>query len=77
VKSTAADLLSGAYTLALPAGAPLLGQYGSGTLPISFIPQSAIAGKYTAAASADGYLSQSFKVDISIADVMQNFTLTP
>ncbi len=77
VKSTAADLLSGAYTLSLPVAAPLLGQYGTGKLPITLTSQSAVAGKYTAEASATGYQTQSFKVDISIADVLHIFTLTP
>jgi hypothetical protein len=78
VKSTTADLTSGGtYTIALPIAAPLLGQYGTGTLPISFTPQPDVAGKYTAEASADGYQTQAVEVDISIADVVQNFTLTP
>ena len=78
VKSTTADLTSGGtYTIALPVAAPLLGQYGTGTLPIALTPQPDVAGKYTAEASADGYQSQSVEVDISIADVVQNFTLTP
>jgi hypothetical protein len=78
VKSTTADLTSsGTYTIALPIAAPLLGQYGTGTLPISFTPQPDVAGKYTAEASADGYQTQAVEVDISIADVVQNFTLTP
>ena len=76
VKST--DLLSGGtYTLTLPIAAPLLGQYGTGALPIALIPQPDIAGKYTVEASADGFKTQSAEVDISIADVIQNFTLTP
>jgi hypothetical protein len=78
VKSTTADLTSGGtYTLVLPAGAPLLGQYGLGTLPIVLAPQSAVTGTYTAEASASGYPFQSSDVNISIADVIQNFTLKP
>jgi hypothetical protein len=78
VKSTAADLLSGgSYTIALPTGAPLLGQYGTGTLPITLTSQPDIAGKYSAGASADGYQTQSVEVDISAGDVTQNFTLLP
>ncbi len=76
VKST--ELLSGGtYTLTLPVAAPLLGQYGTGMLPIALISQPDIAGKYTVEASADGFKTQSAEVDISIADVIQNFTLTP
>jgi hypothetical protein len=77
IKSTAADLLSGAYELSLPAGAPVLGEYGSGILPIVFNEQPDVAGKYAAEASATGYQAHSEDVDISIADVIQNFTLTP
>ena len=73
VKSQAADLDSGAYTLTLPVGAPLFAQYGAGTLS----PQDALAGKYTVEASANGYQTQSFSLNISPGDVGQNFTLTP
>ena len=77
VKSQAADLASGAYTLILPVAAPLLGQYGAGTLPIAFAAQSALAGQYTVEASAAGYQTQSFSKDISTADGIQNFILVP
>ncbi len=78
VKSTTVDLVSGgSYTLALPIAAPLLGQYGTGMLPIALVPQPDVAGKYAAEAFADGYQAQSVDVDISTADVIQNFTLTP
>ena len=76
VKSRAADLDSGAYTLILPVGAPLFGQYGSGTLPI-VLEETALAGQYTIEASATGYQTQSFNWDISMPDVIPDFTLTP
>lgn len=69
--------VDGAYTMSLPAGAPLLGQYGSGSLPISFSEQTASAGKYTAEASAAGYQTQSASVDVSAGDVIQDFLLAP
>jgi hypothetical protein len=73
----AADLLSGAYTLTLPAGAPLFGQYViGGTLPIPLVEQSAVAGKYTVEASATGYQTQSFDKDISTANATQDFDLS-
>lgn len=75
VKSQAADLVSGAYTLALPFDAPLLGQYGTGSLPITFSAQSSAAGKYSIAASVIGYVTQSFDKDISAGDATQNFAL--
>ncbi len=78
VKSAAADLTSGGnYILSLPAGAPLLGHYGSGALPIALLAQPGSAGKYAVEASADGYQTQSVDVDISIADVLESFVLKP
>lgn len=75
VKSQAADQLSGAYLLVLPIDAPLLGQYGTGSLPITFAAQSSVAGQYAIEASTTGYLTQSFVKDISAGDATQNFTL--
>jgi hypothetical protein len=78
VKSTTADLVSGgSYTISLPTAAPLLGQFGTGTLPIALTPQPDVAGKYTVEASADGFQTQAVEVDVSISDVLQNFTLSP
>ena len=78
VKFTAADDSAfGAYTLTLPIDAPLLGQYGAGTLPIALAAQPAVAGKYTVEASATGYQTQSVSADISAANAIQNFTLVP
>ncbi len=80
VKSVAADdttTPSGAYALTLPTGAPLLGQYGAGTLPIALAAQSGVAGKYAVEASATGYQTQSANVDISTADATRSFTLVP
>lgn len=78
VKSQAADLSTGAYSLTLPIGAPLLGSYGTGTLPIAFNAQSGVAAVYTIEASATGYVSQSLPEDISLANATaQDFTLTP
>jgi hypothetical protein len=76
VKSQAADLASGAYSLTLPVGAPLLGQYGT-VLPITLTAQSAAAGKYTIEASASGYATQTAGVDISAGNVSRSFTLVP
>ena len=75
VKTAAADLASGAYALALPAGAPLLGPYGSGTLPIPLVPMPTVAGHYAIEASADGFFTQSAAQDLSSADATRDFTL--
>jgi hypothetical protein len=76
VKSEAVDQL-GNYSLSLPAAAPLLGHYGSGSLPIAFPDQLTVAGKYRVEASAIGYVTQSVDKDISTTDQTQNFTLMP
>lgn len=77
VKSMAADDLNGgAYSLSLPIGEPLLGQFGTGILPINLNVQVGMAGKYAVAASATGYQTQSFNKDISAADATQAFVLT-
>jgi hypothetical protein len=76
VKTTTADMLTGEYTMSLPIGAPLLGQYGTGDLPITLTEQTDIAGMYTAEATASGYLPDSEPVDLTIGDVLQNFSLT-
>lgn len=77
VKTQAPDLATGAYSLTLSVAAPLLGQYGTGTLPVTFAAQTAAAGKYSAEASADGYRTQSANADISAGDVPLDFTLVP
>jgi hypothetical protein len=78
VQWQAADLLTGAYALTLPVGAPLLGTYlVGGTLPIPLDPQVALAGQYTVEASASGYQTQSISRDMSAADVIQDFALVP
>ena len=77
VKSMAADELNGgAYSLSLPIGEPLLGQFGTGSLPIGLTIQSGMAGKYSVAASATGYQTQSFDKDIFLTDATQDFVLT-
>ena len=77
VKFVAADdAASGAYSLTLPIGAPMLGQF-SAALPIALVAQPAVAGIYTLEASANGYKTQSVSKDISTADATQSFTLVP
>lgn len=78
VKRQAAELLTGAYALTLPAGAPLLGTYlVGGTPPIPLDPQVALAGRYAVEASASGYQTQSISRDISAANALQDFVLVP
>jgi hypothetical protein len=75
VKSQAADLSSGVYSLTLPIGAPQFATYGA--LPLTFANGTYTVGQYTDAASATGYTTQSIMVDISAANFVQNFTLIP
>jgi hypothetical protein len=76
VKSQDILLPLNAYSLALPSASPLLGEFGTGTLPIALNPQSGIAGKYDVEASAEGYQTQSApNVNISSGDVIQTFIL--
>jgi len=82
VKLVAADELStvpgpGAYSMTLPYEAPMFGQYGTGTLPIALTAQTGVAGKYTAAASATGYTTQTISADIDVANATRNFVLVP
>lgn len=75
VKYTSADLTNGTYAMMLPTAAPMLGSFGSGTLPIALSAQTAVAGKYSVEASAAGYATQKAPVTITNANVMQSFTL--
>jgi hypothetical protein len=76
IKSQAADL-TGSYALTLPSAAPVLGQYGLGTLPILFTAPSESGGLYDVEVSSEGYQTETASVDISIANVIKDFTLTP
>jgi hypothetical protein len=76
VKSQTVEL-PGDYSLTLPADAPLLGHYGTGTLPITLTPQDDIAGKYIVEASAEGFQTLAAEVDIFGGDAVQDFLLTP
>lgn len=64
------------YTLTLPIAAPSLGQY-SAALPIPLAPQGAVAGLYAVRGSTEGYATQSFIIDLSGGDVVQDFGLVP
>jgi hypothetical protein len=52
VAAAAADSSLGSYSFALPVGAPVVAPYSSGAL--TFAPDSAVAGKYTIAATSGG-----------------------
>ena len=77
VNGVAADdaVMPAAYTLTLPAGAPLLGSYS--TPPIMLTAQPTLAGQYSVEASAIGYTAQSFAKDVSAVNATQSFALVP
>jgi hypothetical protein len=77
VQTRTVDLLNNTYTLTLPNAAPLLGAYGSGTLPLTLTAQSAVAGEYSVEAAAPGYQTQTVSKNIAAADTTQDFILTP
>jgi len=78
VRSVAANLSDGTYSMTLPTGDPLLGDFGDGTLPITLTADSTVAGHYMLEASADGYQTQSTPIDLSAGDLTdQDFALTP
>ena len=77
VKSDSADLADANYALTLPTGAPLAGNYGTGSLPIALEPVPAAAGLYLIEASAPGYTAQSVTKNLASVDVTQNATLVP
>ena len=76
VKTEAADLTNGTYSLTLPAQAPLLGSFGGGALPVILTPIPLAAGQYAIEASADGYVTQGVIQDLSSADAGLDFVLT-
>ncbi len=65
---------NGGYTLTLPTAAPLLANYAT-PLPLAFNAQTANAARYTLEASAAGYIAQTAAVDLTNANVTQNFAL--
>lgn len=75
--SSLSTVLSGSYVLSLPVAAPLLGTYGSGSLPILFTSPSGSGGQYVIEVSAAGYQTSSVNVDISGGDVTHDFILMP
>jgi hypothetical protein len=76
VAAKGADLSSGNYVLTVPVDAPLLGQYGTGALPIPLSAQAAVTGKYLFEASAAGYKTQQVSRDVFISTI-QDFMLVP
>jgi len=64
ITSANANLGTGAYSLALPAAAPLVGTY-SATLPIALSAVSSVAGQYSVQATSASGAMQSSAVNVS------------
>ena len=78
VKSVMADdLAAGAYTLTLPTSAPLFSPYAIGWSSSLLLAQTATAAMYNIEASALGSQTRVYAKDLTTADAMQTFTLTP
>jgi hypothetical protein len=67
------DASSGSYSLSLPAAQPRLAAFST-RLPLSF-GDAGNAGRYTLAATADGYAGQLQAIDLSSAAATWNTTL--
>jgi len=64
ITSANANLDTGAYSLALPAAAPLVGTYST-TLPIALSAVSSVAGQYSVQATSASGTTQSSAVNVS------------
>lgn len=65
---------TGAYSLILPIGTPVLATYTE-LLPLTFAPEVGSEGQYTIEAAATDYVTQTAAVDISSATATQDFAL--
>lgn len=63
IAATGAALDTGAWTLALPVAAPLVGDF-TGTLPVTLLPDGTAAGQYTLRATTALGASQSLTADL-------------
>ncbi len=75
IMSALAGYDKGEYGMVLPSAPPMVGQYGSGGLPIVLIGDINAAGKYGAEVSAAGYKTQLAPVDVSRLNIVMDFTL--
>jgi hypothetical protein len=75
ITSALAAYNNGEYGMVLPSAPPMVGQYGSGGLPIVLLGDSNAAGKYGAEVSAAGYKTQIVPVDVSRLNIVMDFNL--
>ena len=81
VKSQTADVQTvggvqrAAYSLTLPVGAPVFGQFGAGTSAIVLTAVPLAAAIYDVEAAAAGYLPQFLTISVANGSVTQDFAL--
>jgi hypothetical protein len=76
VAATNVEPNSGNYALSLPIAAPQRASYST-TLPLSFSAVVPAAAQYTGSASASGFQTATFGVNLSASSVTQNIMLVP
>lgn len=72
----AADDVTGAYALTLPADAPVRANYAAGATNFGFVPDAAAAGRVRLEASAPGFAPQTLDVTLT-GDVSKGFSFGP
>lgn len=77
VASQPVDGVSGGYRLHLPTGAPVKAAYVSSSTPLTFAPDSPVAGLYTIQAQAPGRANQDKPANITAGPTTVNFAYGP
>jgi hypothetical protein len=72
-----ASYSDGEFGMVLPSGPPMVGKYGSGSLPIMLLGDVTAAGKYGATVSASGYKTQLAPIDVSRLNIYAEYLLLP
>ncbi|WP_454763999.1 DUF4382 domain-containing protein [Cupriavidus campinensis] len=72
ISTSFANVTTGAYSMSLPAAAPMVGVYST-TLPIPLAANGAAAGKYTVEATSINGQVQTQAADISATNAVNNF----
>lgn len=70
---SAADAVTGVYSMTLPTGAPVRTAYAANATSFTFMPDAAAAGLYTLAATAPTFSAKTEDIDLNGGDVETNF----
>ncbi|MES2959008.1 MAG: DUF4382 domain-containing protein [Pseudomonadota bacterium] len=73
---SAANAVTGAYSMTLPVGAPARLAYAAGALTFTFASDAPMAGLYKLEASAPGFATQTANIALTM-DLVTNFALVP